>query len=247
MIILLTSSAAYTVLRRDGSQLRALVGVLMMLGAFAYCFVDDMYLYAEVWAGTLIALSICAYALDRQRIAVIVGLTAIFFRELALPYGVIAGVIAVRRSRWTEVATWGAGLTLYGFYFALHILTVAPRLPSHDGLFNAMRWVHFEGLTFMFATCRINLLLLASPQWVTAFYLPSALLGIVAWPDEVSLRITALVGFYLFMFAFVGSAFVAYWGLMYAPLLPFGLVWVPVALRDLWSRALSSKVNTKLL
>jgi hypothetical protein len=236
-VIIVTSLAAYTVLRRDGSQLRAIVAMMMMLGAFVYCFIDDMYLYAEVWAGTLITLSVCAYALNCRCLGFGTGLIAIFFRELALPYGVFAGLIAWRQSRRREAAAWAMGLTLYGLYFTLHVLAVVPRLPPDSSLINATRWVHFDGLGFILATCRINLLLLASPSWIAALYLPLSLLGIVGWPGETSVRMGTLSGFYLLSFAVVGSTFVAYWGLMYAPLLPFGLVWAPLSLRDLWARA----------
>ncbi len=240
-VVMVTALMAYTCLRRHGGAPRAAAGVLLMLGAFAYCFVNDMYLYTEVWSGTLIALSVCAYELNRRSLGVSAGLLAIFFRELALPYGAISGLIAWRQCRRREAGVWGLGLALYGLHLALHYLAVVPRLPRAGGLINASTWVNYGGLVVILATCRINLLLIASPPWLAALYLPLSLLGMVGWRGETSLRIGALVGLYLAAFSVVGGLNNAYWGLMYAPLLPFGLVWAPASLRDLWSASLRSR------
>jgi hypothetical protein len=234
-----TALMTYAILEREGSKLRAGLCVLLMLGAFAYCFITEIYLFAEIWSGTLIALSVCAFGLGRYRLAVAAGLLALFFRELALPYVLSAAAIALWRGRRREAVAWALGVGLYGFYLMFHIWAVVPRLPKTGPLFNGTGWVHFSGLIFILASCRINLLLLASPPWVTALYLPLALVGIVGWRSETGLRIGAVVFLYLAAFSVVGNPFVSYWGLMFAPLLPFGVVMAPTALRDLWSASFS--------
>ena len=202
-----------------------------------------MYLYTESWAGTLIVLSVCAYDLDLRRLGMAAGLLALFFRELALPYVVIVALFAWWQGRRRETVAWGTGLALYGLYLWLHFLAVA-RIPRQSSLLNGSAWVHFEGPAFILATCRMNLFLLASPLWVSALYLPLSLVGIVGWRGETSLRIAAVIGLYLAAFSVVGGLFNSYWGLMYAPLLPFGVAWVPDSLRDLWSAAVSKGNRT---
>jgi hypothetical protein len=240
-IILATTLIAYTSLRRHGSGPRAAFAVFLMLGVFAYCFVDDMYLYTEVWAGTLIVLSVCAYDLNHRWFAIAAGLIALFFRELALPYVLVAALIDWRQGRRRETLAWGTGLALYGLYLALHILAVAPRISPGSSLFHGSAWLNFEGIPFILATCRINLLLLVSPRWVAALYLPLSLVGLVGWRGETSLRIGTVIGLYLATFTVVGGLYNAYWGLLYAPLLPLGLVWAPASLRDLCSAAVSKE------
>jgi hypothetical protein len=209
--------------------------VVLMQGAFAYGFVDDMYLYAETWAGTLIALSVCAYALGRRAAGMAVGMAAIAVRELAVPYGVASAFVAWRAGRRREAAAWGAGLAVYGVLLALHLMTVAPRLPRSTGVINGAGWVQFGGPAFLLATCRINLLLADAPAWVAAVYLPLGLVGIAGCRGEFSLRVGCVVGLYLATFSVLGGLYNAYWGLLFAPLLPFGVAAAPAALRDLLS------------
>jgi hypothetical protein len=59
------------------------------------------------------------------------------------------------------------------------------------------------------------------------------LLGLAGWSGAVGSRVGLTVGMYVAAFLFAGRPIHAYWGLMYAPLLPLGLVWAPRALGDL--------------
>jgi hypothetical protein len=227
---------AYATLRRHGCGAGAAASaVLLMIGTFSHCFVDDIYLYQELWAGALIALSVCAYDLGRRPLGMAAGLLALFLRELALPYALISWLIAWRHGRRREATAWAVGLAVYGVSLILHILAVQSRSPHTQGTFNASSWVHFGGPAFLLATCRINLLLLASPPWVTALYLPLCLIGLLGWRGETSLRIGLIVALYLTAFSIIGGLFNYYWGLLYGLLLPFGLAWAPAALSDLWS------------
>ena len=47
----------------------------------------------SLWAGVLIGLSICAYGIDRPRTGVALGLAAVFIRELAMPYCLVAAAM----------------------------------------------------------------------------------------------------------------------------------------------------------
>ena len=83
----------------------------------------------------------------------------------------------------------------------------------------------------------MNAFLFSLPAWVSAIYLPLALLGLIGWRGRAATRITVTASAYLAAFAIVGLPFNDYWGLLCAPLLPFGLVWAPAAIQDL-SRAI---------
>jgi hypothetical protein len=99
--------------------------------------------------------------------------------------------------------------------------------------------LQFGGLGFDLGTATFNGLFLLLPVWVTALYLPLALLGLVG--GKSSGRMGATVLSFLVLFACVGKPDNLYWGSLYTPLLALGLPWVWPAVRDLWGAALGRK------
>jgi hypothetical protein len=230
-----TMLAAYAAVQREGGTSRAAAAVLLLAGVFLWCVDGDAFLAQELWAGLLIALSICAYALGRRRAGMAAGLGALFFRELALPYCIIALGLAARQKRWREAAGWLCGLLAYAVFLTYHAFQVSARISPGDRLPGS--WVQFGSIPFLLATCRMNQFLLVLPLWVSALYLPLSLFGLAGWRGEMGLRCALTACAYVAAFAVLGQPFNDYWGLLYAPLLPFGLVWAPTAVRDLLGSA----------
>jgi hypothetical protein len=79
----------------------------------------------------------------------------------------------------------------------------------------------------------MNVFLRDLPVWVSAICLPLSLLGLASWRNETGLRVFLTASAYIAAFAVVGQPFNDYWGLMYVPLLPLGLVRAPAAISDL--------------
>jgi len=200
-----------------------------------------IYLFAEVWAGICIALSIRMYALGWAKSAAGTGMLALFFRELALPYVLISLVLACRRKNKSELWIWIAGLAGFAAYFGLHAMSVAARIPGSGHAPEISRWIQFGGLRFILITCRLGLLL-GFPFWWAALYLPFALLGLAGWRDPVAGRTLATVAAYLLAFNVIGIPSANfYWGAIYAPLLAFGTPWALAALKDLVWAVLPSR------
>ena len=200
-------------------------GAFLLLGGLAWCFIPLGVYAQELWAGTLITMSICLYGLGRWPLAVLAGLLALFFRELTLPYCLLALGFAAWQRRPTEVIAWVGGLALYSAFMAWHMARVAELLPQAQGG-SVLGWVTFGGLPFLLDTCRMNFaLLVLLPTWATAIYLPIAVLGLAGWRGEMGMRVGLTVAAYLAAFCVVGQPFNLYWGLMYAPLLGLGLLW----------------------
>jgi hypothetical protein len=235
---LATMLMAYGVVKREGGTARAIATVLLLLGAFYWCVDGDAFLVQELWSGMLIAVSICAYAQDRRRLGVAAGLAALFLRELALPYCLIALGFAWQERHRKEALAWLAGLAAYTIYLLCHGMEVTHHITATDRL--PATWIQFGGASFILTTCRMNAFLFALPRWVGAIYLPLSLLGLAAWRGPSAVRIGLTVGAYLSAFAVVGQPFNDYWGLMMAPLLAFGLAWAPTAVSDLAARILTS-------
>lgn len=230
----LTLAMAYAALKQETGPLAAMCGVALLLGGLGWCLLPMSVYAQELWACTLITMSISLYVLGRWPWAVFAGLTALFFRELTLPYCLLALGFSFWQRRSAEIIAWFGGLALYGLFMSWHLSNVARLVPPGSGG-GALSWITFGGVPFLLATARMHIVLLALlPPWPTAFYLPIAVLGLAGWRGEMGTRVGLTVAAYLAAFSVVGLPVNIYWGLMDAPLLGLGLLWAPVALRDLW-------------
>jgi hypothetical protein len=237
LLCLATILMAGDFVMREGRMVMAVTNGLLLIGALMWCIGPDNCLVTELWSGTLIALSVCAYAQDRWRLAVALGLMALFFRELALPYCVISLGLAAWHRRKPEAAAWLVGLGLYVLFMTYHALQVTGRLTGTD-LAHKESWIQFGGVGFLLATARMNFLLMGLPAWCTAVYLPLSLLGLAGWRGSMGHRVALATGIYVAAFAIVGMPVNFYWGLMYTPLLTFGFARSAISLRDLASAVL---------
>jgi hypothetical protein len=233
LLALCTLLLSYATIRRSPGRVAGLLSVVMMSGALMLCLFEGMYLYTEVWAGTLIALSMAAYARGQVGLGVLTGLLALFFRELALPYCALAWLLTMWHRRWREAAAWLAGLALYALYFAWHAQRVLPNLPAADDPLDVSSWVRFGGMEFLLAASRANIFLIAAPAWVAAICLPLAVLGLAGGRSDLAQRSLITVAAYLLLFATVGKLDTFYWGMLITPLLAMGVALSPWALGDL--------------
>ena len=213
--VLLTAAA----LQRVG-RLTAFLGTVAQMGALATAFQPDAVAVAEIWAGVLIAISLCAYYSGYSGAAALLGLGALVCRELAAPYCVVCLALAIQNRRRTEIAVWCAGLTLYGCYFGWHAMQVlAHQRP--DDLAHEQYWLRWNGLRFVLATVAVNGWLGLLPRGAQAVYVSGALGGASAPSAAAQLRWSLVAYFLLFMIA--GQPFNYYWGFVTAPMWAFGL------------------------
>jgi hypothetical protein len=223
LLVLLTLGLAYNAERKGGGVGRALVVMVLMAGAFLWCIDGDAFFAQELWAGVLIALSVCAFANEQRAVGVAAGLAALLFRELAVPYVAIAALLAVREKRWCELASWVAGVAGWAVYFAWHAWQVQQHLTPFEHA-ESEGWIQLGGPAFVIRTSQMNVWLFNLPAWVAVLYLAAALLGLAWWRSPTATRIGLTVAVYLAAFLVVGKANNGYWGLLYVGLLPFGVV-----------------------
>jgi hypothetical protein len=187
---------------------------LMQAGALVMLVAPGIVLLGEAWAGMLIGLSVCMYAAWRPRWAVLLGLAALFVRELAAPYCVACAIAAVVNRRWRETGAWLAGACVYGVYYVWHLTNVwAHRLPTD--LSHASSWVEFGGIPSLLTMARWHAWLLPSPPWATAFALTIVVAGVCAPRTPAPIRLTGAI--YVAFFLLAGKAFNGYWGLVAWP------------------------------
>ena len=79
----------FSVLQNGLPFWKLFMGSLLMVGPVIYSLLPDPFLSHEFWAGTLISLSLAAYGRGWRSLAVFSGLTALFLRELTLPFAVL--------------------------------------------------------------------------------------------------------------------------------------------------------------
>jgi len=218
---------------RLGDQLGAVIALWLVPGACYGAFVTWGATTLEISAGVLIALSIFTYADDHWFLGLLLALTALFIRELAAPYVLICIALALVNKRWRELIAWTVGLLFYTAYFAFHVSHVLASVGPTDAP-DPSSWIQFGGLHFILTTASQHVLFLATPLWVTALYLPLALLGLIAIPGSLGRRASLTVTIYLIFFAFVGKSFNDYWGFLYSPLLALGFSLAPLAAVHLW-------------
>jgi hypothetical protein len=196
----------------------ALIGLGVQLGAVATSFRPLAVGVAEVWAGALIALSICAYLSERWQLAAALGVAAVFTRELAVPYAITCGLMAFSAGRRRESYIWTAGALAYAAYFGVHVMQVrAHQLPGD--LTQLESWIRWNGLRFTLDTVRVNGWIALAPAWAAAAYAVLALAGIAS--RNIPPQITGPLLGYFVLFAFVGQPFNYYWGFVTAPIWAF--------------------------
>ncbi|MCD4726569.1 MAG: hypothetical protein K8R46_02835 [Pirellulales bacterium] len=215
---------------------RPLACALLLTGPLLPTFLGDIFFLPVLWAGVLIALSVCAYGVHRPWLAVALGLAAVLCRELALPYCILCAAIAWRNGRREELTAWLIGLAAWFVLFGLHWWHVSELIPA-DARAHPNGWLQLGGAGFVISTAQMNAYLLLLPQWVTALYLVAAMVGLAGWSSPLGTRVGLSVCLYLAAFAAVGQSFNQYWGALIAPLLCFGVVRLPASICDLWRAA----------
>jgi hypothetical protein len=211
---------------------------LLLTGITISCLLGDLFVTPSLWAGTWIGLSLCFYGLKRPYLGVAAGLAAVFFRELAMPYCLVAAGIAWHDGRRRELAAWLVGLAAWAAFYGLHCWHVLG-LIAPDARGHAQGWVQFGGAPFVIATAKMNFWLILLPQWIAAIYFAAAMLGLAGWHTRMGLRCGLTVSAFVLAFAVVGQPFNTYWGWLIAPALCFGAARAPASLADLYKAAMA--------
>ncbi|MCA9470587.1 MAG: hypothetical protein KC594_00900, partial [Nitrospira sp.] len=209
-----------------------------LCGPLLLCFSEQGFYYHELWSGVMISLSLAARARGNTTMSVIIGILAVFIRELALPFVLVMLFLAWKERRQAETLGWLAGVTAFSFALTYHASIVSGLLTPIDQVNKS--WVQFGGWPFVLSTGNWNVFLLIAPQWVVAIVLPLALLGMMGRRGDDGLRSSLTILLYFLAFLVAGRGNNAYWGMMYAPLVSLGLLYAIPSLVDLmrnaWSR-----------
>jgi len=209
-------------------------GSLALLGPLIYAILPELFLHHDLWAATLISLSLAAYAKCWHSLAVASGLAALFLRELALPFVAVMLAVAYLEGRRREALVWIIGIAVFIVGLLLHWSLVKGVTPEGQSVGLDGGWVVFGGWLFVLGTAQTHPYLFLAPAWATAIILPLALLGLAGWRGRLGSRIALTVCVYILAFLFVGLPYNRYWGFMYHGVVLLGLLYTGRSLRDLW-------------
>jgi hypothetical protein len=207
--------AAGTLAYGKQSTLKSVTAPLLLFGAMlpALLVRPDGLALPEIWAGALIALSLAAYVLERCVLAAVLGVIAVFLRELAVPYALACGLLALHARRRHESMVWVTGGLAFLVYYAFHTVQVAAATQADD-LAHSQSWIQWAGLPFVLKTLHTyGWLTIVPPAW-TAVAAGAGLLSVFAVSAPVQVRVSLIV--YLLLFSIVGQPFNYYWGYLTA-------------------------------
>ena len=209
-------------------------GVLLVYSSLVIVMPPVSVFLHEAWAATLLALSLGLWQ-RFWRLSVLLGIAALGFRELALPYVLAMALCAGWDGRWREVMGWILGASLFLIGITWHASIVNPLIQP-----NALQgggWLAMGGWTFVLSANQLNIIILALGQWLTALWVPLALIGAGSSSGPLGNRLLLIVGGYTSAFLFVGRPDNGYWGIIYGPLIALSLTFVPAGMSTLWSAA----------
>lgn len=217
------------VYRRSGT-LAAIAAAVVLAASLCAIFAYRAELSFEIFAGTLILMSVSAYGLGWRWLGFALAVLALFVRELAGLYVLVCLALAVVERRRGETVAWIVALAAYAAFYAWHWTRLAAEITPADHA--ATGWLQLGGVPFALLTASFNGVLLAAPYWLVALVLVLGVAGALSLP-----RAVLTIGLYLLLFLFVGRPENGYWGALYAPLVALGLVWAPATLRGLVARS----------
>jgi hypothetical protein len=179
-------------------------------------------LLPESWCGLCIGLSVAAYSREKWIAAAVSGVVAVFLRELAAPYVLVCGLLALAARRRRESLVWMVGGVGYLVYYAIHAASAHAAMQAGD-VSHVDPWVRWQGLPFVLSTAKWYGWALLAPRFLVPLVVTGGLAATVAPAAPVQLRLAIVT--YAVTFSIIGQPFNSYWGLVTAPLWAFGLAY----------------------
>lgn len=211
-------------------QATSWASLLIMMNCLT-AFSPRLIVFHEGWAALLVALSLALWRPDRWLPSALLALAAVLTRELALPFVLLMGGLALLGRRWREATGWAFVALLFAVALAFHARAVWAVTSLADPA--SPGWTSAGGWPFVTAAVQQATLFNLLPVAVTPVLLPLALLGWAAWASPTGTRAFLFIAGFAAAMMIFGRPDNFYWAVMITPLLFAGLIFAPAALRDL--------------
>lgn len=210
---------------RDVRPLR-IAGAVSLGGLIAApLFHSTLYLFAEVWCGAALFLGFALRGSPLRSVRLLGAASivlALFLRELALPWLLVAAVVDVSERRWLSGGTLLIGLGAWAAWFAVHVSQVnAHLIPGLDD--HVRSWVAFGGLPFLLDSLRYFPLVTLVPRLAPLIVAVGLIAAAACWRSPHRALALALVGWWFSLLIF-GRDVNHYWGAVAA--LPLALLFM---------------------
>jgi len=217
-----------------GRDLSTFVLLLLVIGA-ATGFKPQYLVLHEVWSGVLLALALALHRRRRWLASWLVAALALALRELALPFVLLMGALALWRGDRREALAWGALVGLFAIGLWAHLGAVAAITSPADPL--SPSWLALRGLGGWTGNIILSSPLYLLPGWIAAPLALLPLIGWAGWKSDLGLAgfLTCLGYGAAFMIAGRDANF--YWALMVMPIWFVGLAFLPRTLAGLVNSA----------
>jgi hypothetical protein len=194
-----------------GTVNRGFGGAAAVLGAVlpAYVVRPLSVVMPEIVAGVFILLSLGFYHRRRWTLAALMGVVAVFVRELAALYAVVAGIAALFSRRKRESLVWISGGLGYTAYYLIHVHFAMQHMHPGD-LVRAHSWVAWQGYTFVLRTLDVYGWFVFFPAVAVPIGAVAGLLGTLS--PRAPLQLSCALAAYAAAFCVVGQPFDYYWG-----------------------------------
>lgn len=219
--------------REPGGQRVALVATALLLVGLATGMAADFLVLHEVWAAELMVLSFALHRPDKRQwagawLAAAAGLA---IRELALPFVLLMGAMALTRGDRREGAGWLALVMLFAVALVWHLSLAQAQIRPDDPV--SPTWLAFEGIGGWLYKVEHSSVLNLLPQVVAGPLVVLGVFGWTGWKTPAGAFAALLSIGYAVAFMIAGRQNNFYWGVIIVPFLFMGLGWMPFALRSL--------------
>ena len=217
-----------------GRDYRTSILLLVAIGALAG-FKPHYFALHEAWAGMFVALSLGLYRPGQWGWALVFAAAALSVRELALPYVLLMGAMALVRGQRTEAFAWLALIGVFLIGLLAHVSIVGALTSAADPV--SPGWLALRGLGGLTSNIVVSSPLQVLPGWLAAPLALLPLIGWAGWRSDLGLTGFLLCLGYGLGFMLFGRDDNFYWALVVMPLWFVGLAFVPRALTSLWDSA----------
>lgn len=231
IIPILIVAMTFHVVGKELDPYTACASSLFVAGYACFCDDPDAIYYSEFLASLAIYASIMMNLMDYRSPTIILGVLALFLRELSAIYCLTSMFISMIERRRRDAFAWLIAIIFYLIHFSLHSIEVIRRIPGGFHGFGWTRWVVFGGISFVLKTAKMNIILLCLPEWTVVIYLLLSIIGILQLKGVRFRLLKTVTIAYLLTFMIAGRQFNYYWGWFYSANLALGF---PIFLRNLF-------------
>ncbi|MEJ6008364.1 hypothetical protein [Novosphingobium aquae] len=216
-----------------GGDAVKLVGTALLLVGLSTSMPAEFLSLHEVWSAELMVLSFALHRPDQGKwiAALLVAAAALAVRELALPFVLLMGALALWRGNRREALGWALLVALYAAALAWHLSLAEAQIRPGDAV--SPSWLALEGIGGWLYKIEHSSLLNLLPQVLAGPLAVLAVFGWTGWNSHAG-RFGALLSLgYALAFMIAGRQNNFYWGVIAVPFLFMGLAWMPFGLRNL--------------